>query len=118
MAALSGLSFDEFLRTFDRANLLPLWPGPSGRKGAAFPVVAARLLADRMIGRFRFDRTVVLLGKRTAAAFGLSVGYFEPVMIGRATVLVVPHPSGVNRWFNEPANVRRMARFMRRIVRQ
>ena len=61
---------------------------------------------------------VVLLGLRTAAAFRISVVYFEPMSRGSATVYVVPHPSGINRWYNSRWNVKRMARFMRHVARK
>lgn len=97
-----------------------MWPGESHGKGAAFPIVAARVRAEAVARRFVFDRAVVLLGKRAARAFGIrEPEYFRPVsrMEWRATVFVVPHPSGVNRWYNERRNVRRMRRFMTAIAK-
>ncbi len=75
---------------------------------------AALRRAEMLARRFVRDRFVVLLGLRVGRAFGLTAAtYFERVQFGRATVVVVPHPSGVNRWYNSAANVRRMRRFMR-----
>lgn len=59
----------------------------------------------------------MLLGRRVAAAFGVSAPYFSVARVAGAAVVVVPHPSGVNHWYNEPENVARMRRFMRALVR-
>lgn len=52
----------------------------------------------------------LLLGARVAEAFGIDRGpgewlqwYKSPQT--RAHLVTVPHPSGLNRWWNEPANV-------------
>lgn len=117
LATFSALSFETFLRTFARANVLARWPGESSGKGAAFPLRQARRRAEILRRRFVGGRLVILLGLRTASAFGLSVGYFRRVRVGRAVAVVVPHPSGVNRWYNERANLRRMRAFMRAAAR-
>lgn len=117
LAALSGCSPAAFARAFDRTNVLYAWPGAAG-KGAAFPMTAARRRARAIRSRFVRGRMVILLGLRTAAAFGVRVGYFEPVRFGQSDVVVVPHPSGINRWYNDAHNVRRMRAFMRSIARR
>lgn len=105
------------MRVFARSNVLSAWPGASCVKGAAFPLGQARIRAALLSRRFVRGRTVVLLGFRTARAFGVRGGYFTRVRIRGADVVVVPHPSGVNRWFNDPDNVTKMRRFMRSLVR-
>lgn len=60
---------------------------------------------------------MLLAGKRVASAFGLDEEYLaDPVAFpigGRpVAVHVVPHPSGVNRWWNEPANRERARAFL------
>lgn len=118
MASLCSLSPSEFGRLFARANVLDRWPGRQGSKGAAFPAAEARERATQLRRKFVRGRVVVLLGKRTAAAFGLKqTGYFwPPQIVDRAWVYVVPHPSGMNRWFNDPANEAEMRLFMRDLV--
>lgn len=91
-------------------NLLGEWPGREG-KGSAFPLEHARARARRF--RIRKDvGTVVLLGKRLAAAFGLDVNYFEPALRNSRRWVVVPHPSGVNTWWNDVENRVRAMRFL------
>lgn len=70
LAAMAGLTFDEFRRRFDRVNLLRRWPGrePGQAKGHKFPLAAARHAAARLDVR---GRRVVLAGRRVALAFGL-----------------------------------------------
>lgn len=115
LADLCGCSLDEFLAAFDRENVLKRYPGSAG-KGAAFDLAPATRRATALKDRFRRKRTVLLLGYRAAKAFGIRSRYFEPVKVSRATVVVVPHPSGINRWYNEPKNRRRMGRFLRRLA--
>lgn len=50
-----------------------------------------------------------LLGRRVQAAFGLGKDA-EPLSLHRSgsyLLRAVPHPSGLNRWWNTPRNVRR-----------
>lgn len=118
LAEFAGLTGPEFRRVFARMNLLQRWPGSAG-KGTRWDAAEARRLAtEARRSRFVGRRTVLLLGWRVAAAFEVRVeGYFVQACCGGATAIVVPHPSGVNRWYNEPANRKRMVRFMRRVAR-
>jgi len=118
LAALGGVDITEFLRLFARANVLDAWPGPGASKGAQFPMVEARRGAERLATKFVRGRLVILLGHRTAAAFGVRDVYFAKRRIGAADVVVMPHPSGINRWYNDPTNVARARRFMRGAVRR
>jgi hypothetical protein len=98
-----------------RMNLLPAWPGIDGPKGARFDLSAARQFADLTRRRIANGRIVILLGKRVAAAFGVRDDYFVAQAINGATIYVVPHPSGVNRWFNAAHHRALMTTFMERI---
>lgn len=113
LAALAGLPELAFRRRFVRLNLLAAWPGPSGSKGTAWRPAEARLAAERLRSRSR-NRFIVLLGRRVGAAFGLGrADYFLPYRVGSALAVVVPHPSGINRWYNASENVRAMGGFLR-----
>lgn len=86
-------------RRFELRNLLARNPGKVG-KGAAFPLGDARLAAAAL----DLDgRTVIALGKRVAAALGIPTDYFEWRSVRGARVVVVPHPSGINRVLNDAA---------------
>jgi len=50
-------------------------------------------------------RVVIVCGRTAAAGFGLEdAPFFEWREVGRAAVVVVPHPSGRNRWWDEEEN--------------
>lgn len=122
LAACCGLPLDAFLTHFDRVNLLHVRQD-TREKGFEFDAAAAAQVAHAMANTFdsRFElyegRTVLLLGKRVATAFGAHDRYFELQHVGtKANVYVLPHPSGVNRWWNDEANQRRMVEFMHSIV--
>lgn len=117
LAKLCGLDLQDYARRFARANVLEQWPGRL-TKGDAFDLPTARLRACVLRRRFVGGRLVVLLGRRTALAFGLRCAYLQPERVACANVVVLPHPSGINRWWNEPENVRRASSFLRRAARQ
>lgn len=95
-------------------NLLEAWPGPDGAKGDAFPIDEARAAAARV----RFRTPVVLLaGHRVARAFGVRAGYLEWTTLRGRRAAVIPHPSGINRWWNCPRNRRRARRFIAAALR-
>jgi len=110
LANLMDISEDEFFARFRTANLLPSFPGKDG-KGDAFPMkeaAASALLLDLS----PFD-AVVVLGKQTSQAFGVErPKYFEVHSVRGVPVIPFPHPSGVNRWWNSPANRRAAGAFL------
>jgi len=116
LAECCGISFEEFLETFSRRNLLDTQPQDNG-KGADFNVKAAGRVARELEKQFVPGQVVLILGKRAAAAFRfIDVDYFQRFVVNGASVYVVPHPSGVNHWWNELENELQMIRFMKRIV--
>lgn len=104
LAALAGIQPKQLFQAARTDNLLHEWPGSSG-KGDAFPMREARAAAEAY--RFPADVThAVLLGKATAKAFGLDAAYFRWQEVGPGVVACAfPHTSGINRWWNDPANV-------------
>lgn len=100
LADLCGITPREFARRFQRVNVLAAWPGAQSIKGATFPMSAARTAASRLRRRFVAGRIVIVLGRRVARAFEVDGEYFEPQRVAGATIVIVPHPSGVNRWYN------------------
>lgn len=117
LAELCGVPFPDFLSAFERLNLHERWPGKAG-KGDAFDRAEAgrrAFVIHHSVGR----RRMIFLGWNVARAFGFT---------GRAplltwipnepqTVAISPHPSGVNRWWNDPANLERARRFWREAAR-
>ncbi|HUT60648.1 MAG TPA: hypothetical protein VNA25_22615 [Phycisphaerae bacterium] len=61
---------------------------------------------------------LVLLGKRVAAAFGVDPEYFRWSEVRGVRVAVMPLPSGVNLWWNDPEHRRDAANFLRGLVEE
>jgi len=119
LASLAGLTLDEFLAAADTVNVFDAFTGKAGKKGDAFPLAEARHRAD-VLRRANADReTVVLLGSLVAAAFDLDeladapCSWYHGAGDSTQRVGFLPHPSGIDRWYNDAANVKRAARFVR-----
>jgi len=98
---------------FERANLLKDWPGKQG-KGDAFFLDAARKAAEKI--RLE-DRTAVLLGRNAARAFDLAhLPWMTWAESRGGRVAVLPHPSGINLWYNSSKNSRKARKFMSELV--
>lgn len=120
LAALSGLERYQFLVMFERRNLLREWPGKNG-KGDAFPMDEARRAAAQMEPDLA-GRRVVFMGRGAADAFRLCAEYLDwrevfPARSGAYLAAVMPHPSGVNTWWNSKKNTEAAERFMREMIR-
>lgn len=123
LASFAGITFEQYLERFDRINLLEVRQDTK-EKGFTFNRETARVSAVALIPRIDRYENVILLGKRVRDAFGIIKEYFEPHhwkhyesgLYEGTTIYVVPHPSGVNRWFNDPANREKMSAFMRSIL--
>ena len=120
--ARSGRRFEALVPGFwdqaEAANVLGRRPASSG-KGRHFDAGAAR----RRLARLRRSvegKDVLVASVRAARALGASRAILTwapappdgPLRLA-ARVAVIPHPSGVVRWWNDPANVRRAAAFLR-----
>jgi hypothetical protein len=94
----------------DTVNVLTRYYGKNG-KGDSFPISLARKRADKIQKLFeRYDR-VVLLGENVARAFRVkgTIG----VLDARNKFCLIPHPSGVNRWYNNKENKELASRTLR-----
>jgi uracil-DNA glycosylase len=121
LASLAGI--DELGDGFDLVNLLDEYPGasPNG-KGDLFDDRLGRAAAFTLAPRLR-DRRVVLLGRRVATAFGVgrepafvwmpAGAIVEQRVIASWECGIMPHPSGIVRWWNDPENWRRASEFLR-----
>lgn len=110
IADLCNLGIKDYSRAFELRNLLARWPGRSG-KGSEFPFAQAKAAAATLrLGKRKAK--FVLLGSRLAKAAGMdSIPKFDPARIGKSIVIVVPHPSGINRWWNDRRNVWQARKF-------
>jgi hypothetical protein len=101
---LSRVVGADVLALVDAVNLLDSYPGSAG-KGDRFPIREAPRAAA---GLDLSGRPLALLaGLGVARAFGLRVSLLEWTQVRGTPALVVPHPSGVSRWWNSRANAER-----------
>jgi len=107
---LMGVSRGQYMRHFDRVNLLSKYPG-DGEAGDLFPQAAAMVAADDMIASLE-GRRVVFVGVQVAAAFEFTY----PVLMWRRhrgfEAVSMPHTSGRARWWNEAGNWELAERFL------
>ncbi len=111
LARLAGLGPGEFLRSFDRANL---YSSPGERTPEDDLRAGANLLPVLR------GRRVVALGRRARSALGIDQGsaWFEwSPAPGGFVASSMPHPSGLSRWWNDPANVSLASSFLRGLLR-
>lgn len=111
LARVMGLdSPSELFDIFDTVNLLECWPGSKGGKGDAFPKSAARARAQTLVFP---NHVIILLGRNVATAFNRAgdppLKWIQ--MAGRVAG-IVPHPSGIVRWWNAKKNVTAAANFL------
>ena len=125
IANVSGLlDWEDYLTSFERRNLLARWPGRDG-KGSAFPLEKARPLAMGTLS-YIHRRDVIFVGRRVAAAYFIEQPYLEwrphvfhaegnvDSVLASFRAAILPHPSRINRWWNDPENERRARTFLRR----
>jgi len=99
-----GMGTEEYVRRFDRVNLC----------GWDWKMKEARAKADEILADvIRLDLTAVLCGAKVAKAFGLtSVTAEEPARlhhnVGGGLLVLIPHPSGLCRYWNDPNTVMRV----------
>ena len=103
---LLGWSRTEYLQVFARANLLDFYPGQT------FPLAVARPLAAPLAQRLA-PRPLILLGRGVAGAFSLptqEVCEWQDYLLGSTLIraAMIPHPSGLNQWYNQPGNRERV----------
>jgi hypothetical protein len=101
--ALTGLTAQEYLRCFQRVNLLYTFPG-RWKRDDRWPRKEAAVAARAMLP-FLEGRTVVFVGRNVARAF--EVDEREPWFTwGRREYryVAIPHPSGRNHWYNRDDN--------------
>ena len=113
IARLAGMSYDELIAC--RRRHLNTHYGAKGGKGldhAKGKINAADVLMD-----WRVER-IVLLGKNVARCFGFrDLPFLAEISIYGRRFLIFPHPSGINRWWNERRNERRARQFLQRFLR-
>lgn len=96
LARILGLSRGQYMRAFDRVNLCE----------GTWSMKWARNAAGGILGeRIGSDAAIVLLGRKVQFAFGFK----DKEQLARVgtRMYLVPHPSGLNPFWNVPGNVER-----------
>ncbi len=138
----AGLSRMEYFWAFERHNLAPEWKGYRGEDsstGSRFDPSACK--ASALVLAERADqRRLICWGREVLSAFQGPVaarradlltwekashsvsGRWDgvPVRAWRSEYLVavIPHPSGLNRWWNDPENRAAAGRFVRQTIQE
>lgn len=114
LAEMAGVDPYFFRHMFRFMNMLPWGP---------WSVRDARLYAPSVRGLAQYYQVglVVLLGRKVAEAMGFGshngATYYRVREVDGVKYVVLPHPSRRNRLWNDPVNVRRTTRFLRRWTR-
>lgn len=117
LAKMLGISMKKYL-SVNRRNLIAYYPGKSG-KGDNFPFEEAKSAAYEMEKEFGRGAEILLLGKNVAKAFGFgNMKFLDSTEIGGVMFHLFPHPSGVNRWWNNPNNTKAAKIFAKKIARR
>lgn len=114
LASFAGLSGEQLFALTERENLFASFPGKSG-KGDRFNAKLAHARADAMTPRLA-GRVVVFLGYRVAAAFGFEEEPFIVMPHRGFSAVMIPHPSGINSFYNSAANRRRAGDCLRLVL--
>lgn len=106
---------DVRVEACDSVNLLP-----PNLQGVPWDRSAAKRVAEAWLPRLEVYNLVFLVGAKVSAAFGLRgrVGgrFGKMTQLGEASAVVIPHPSGLNRFWNDPGDVRRLRRAVSRVA--
>lgn len=106
LAKILGMTARDYLRTFDRMNLV----------SGAWSLQTARDTArSRTTAPYR-----ILLGRRVCAAHGVEFRPFTTVSSRTqrwVSCVILPHPSGRSRLWNAPTAASRARRLVRALVR-
>jgi hypothetical protein len=109
------MSYDELIAC-RRKHLNTHYIGKRG-KGDAFDHTKGNVTAADVLLDWRVER-IVLLGKNVARCFGFrDLPFLAEIRIYGRRFLIFPHPSGVNRWWNERRNERRAQQLLQRFLR-
>lgn len=108
IAALAGISHEHLYHYFDAASLIGYWPAD----------VPSRLVSTVSREMIVAHERVIFVGRAVASCFGLRrlrPLVWQETMHNGSTfdAAVLPHPSGLNRWYNDPAHAAAARAFLR-----
>lgn len=99
------------------ASMNLLLPAPAGAEWDARRAADVAVLVASRLDRYALT---LLAGLKVARAFGVDGRLADlagrRVEVGGGDALVIPHPSGLNHWWNDPKNVEELRRCLRRFA--
>jgi hypothetical protein len=113
IARLARVSMFMYLRKTERYNLMGSWHGKKG-KGDVFLVDEARTTARSFFGYLR-NRHILFIGRAVANAFyapGKKYCEWRYSKDWDCHFAILPHLSGIVRWWNDPENTRQASIFL------
>lgn len=116
LARIFGCPFSVYLRC-ERINLNNEWLGRHRNGSDRFSVNEGKKVAEILLSKAGKSK-YILLGRHVARCFGFG---WKPLTVGNIAgkrFLLVPHPSGLNRWWNHKANVVEAKRALRRFLHE
>ena len=115
VARLAGMSYDELIAC-RRKHLNTHYRGKRVNSNA-FDHMKGNVNAANILLDWRVER-IVLLGKNVARCFGFrDLPFLAEVRIYGRRFLIFPHPSSINRWWNERRNERRARQLLQQFLR-
>lgn len=87
----------------------------------AWKKTIARKRGQQLRESFAKDKqywVVLLAGRKVADSFGFAKDepFFQRLVRRHVRYYIIPHPSGLSRWWNDPKNVKRFETFLRNLV--
>lgn len=105
--------YEQLCQTFEPVNLITRYACRRADKGDSFSMAEARQAALGLKVAFPAGR-FVLVGQQVRQAFGVRLAATCRWMVwGDRHVALLPHPSGINAWYNDAANRERASAFLR-----
>jgi uracil-DNA glycosylase len=104
VAKLLGVDYDAMFGQHTFVNVVDEFQGKIGKKGDVFEPSKVDAMA-KIAEPASFTCGIVLCGKAVARAFGLKKQpYLDWFRLHGKPAMVLPHPSGINMWWNDPKN--------------
>lgn len=113
LGPLLGITPALFINRYARINLNAQWIGKAG-KGDVFDI-AEGYTSTKVLLRGSWTH-YVLLGQKVAQCFGIKSDPCTAVEAINKHFLLLPHPSGINRWWNDAENRSRASAKMREFL--
>ncbi len=101
LAKLIGIPYQRYLMHY-RVNVNARFPGAKNGKGDGFDMLEGVGKAKELTDLTFDEDLIVLCGARGTRVFGLPYEPMKIVVLRGIKHLILPHPSGRNRYWNHP----------------